>query len=351
MRKITIFNTWCSSNNTGDEIIMSAYVPIIKEVFKDDLFVELPTHTGLGDAGHKTFEGSNYGIVCGTNLLSTKMKATASRNQWKIGLIDAINLGNVVLMGVGASKYTTKVSIASKFILKRILSKDKIHSVRDEYTKNKLNEIGIKNVLNTSCATMWSLTSEHCKGIPRTKGKSVVTTLTDYNRDLEKDKRMFEILQANYEKVYFWPQSFKDIDYFNRLNIEKVITIAPNLFSFDKILKEESSIDFVGTRLHGGIRAMQNLRRTIIIGIDNRALEKKSFGIKVVERSEIDSLGEIINEEFYTALNLPWEDIAKWKEQFKEKSTETAYKPMFSFYDKRRTIKIMRKILGNFKAL
>ena len=84
------------------------------------------------------------------------------------------------------------------FLLKILLSKTYLHSVRDEYTKDMLERIGIKNVINTGCPTMWSLTEEHCKQIPIKKSNSVVFTITDYNK---KPFCRFIFLSMNFETL------------------------------------------------------------------------------------------------------------------------------------------------------
>ena len=78
------------------------------------------------------------------------------------------------------------------------------------------------------------------------------------------------------------------------------------------------NLDFIGTRLHAGIRALQKFRRTIILGIDNRATEKsKDFNLKVLQRDDIDKLNGIINNDFRTEININETNIKKWKDQFK----------------------------------
>ena len=49
--------------------------------------------------------------------------------------------------------------------------------------------------------------------------------------------------------------------------------MSPTLEAFDNLLESEIDLDYIGTRLHAGIRAIQKKRRSIIIGVDNRALE------------------------------------------------------------------------------
>ena len=40
-----------------------------------------------------------------------------------------------------------------------------IHSVRDSFSEQMLNSMGITNVINTGCPTMWGITKELCQDI------------------------------------------------------------------------------------------------------------------------------------------------------------------------------------------
>lgn len=154
--------------------------------------------------------------------------------------------------------------------------------------------------------------------IPKTKAKKVILTLTDYNRDYKKDKELFEILEKNYEAIYFWPQGSEDLEYINELlNIQKNYKIiSPNLETYEDFL-QSNECDFIGTRLHGGIKALQNKKRTIIIGIDNRAIEMSEIGLPVIKRENIEKdLENMINSNLEIDINLPIESIENWKAQF-----------------------------------
>ena len=95
------------------------------------------------------------------------------------------------------------------------------------------------------------------------------------------------------------------------------IQIIPhNLKSYDSLL-ENDEVDFIGTRLHAGIRAIQFKQRSIIIGIDNRALEMgKDFNIPVLKRLELDELHKLIQADLEVDISIPLENINKWKSQF-----------------------------------
>ena len=323
-KKIIMFNTAIGSFNIGDYIIMESCNRVLKKIFSNYFFIDIPTHTYFNIKDRYLLNKNKFMFVCGTNLLRS-FHVCSEMNQWKVGGIFLLyillkKINNVVLVGVGWSgyKYTTK-SFFKNYLLRKLLNNGHIHSVRDEFTKQKLNEIGIYNVINTGCLTTWELTKEHCKDIPKIKSEKVVVTLTDYDRDIEKDKQMFSILEKNYKKLYFWPQGSNDLEYIDNLlkNTINYEVIAPNLEAYEEFL-ELNECDFVGTRLHGGIKALQHKRRTIIIGIDNRAIEMREIGLPVIKRENIKTdLEKKINSELEIKINLPIENIENWKAQFK----------------------------------
>ena len=156
-----------------------------------------------------------------------------------------------------------------------------------------------------------------CRQIPKNKNEKVIFTLTDYRRDYEKDKQFIETLKKNYKEIYFWPQGIDDYEYLKELEKSNIIQIIPpTLCEFDKIL--EKKIDYIGTRLHGGIRALKHRCRTIILAVDNRAIEiNKNYNIPILKREEIDKLEEKLNNELITDIKTPIINIEKWKSQFK----------------------------------
>ena len=111
---------------------------------------------------------------------------------------------------------------------------------------------------------------------------------------------MLDILKKNYKKRYFYVQTIWDLDYLHTLkNIKDVIIIDSSIQSYKEAL-ENFNVDYVGTRLHGGIFAMQNKVRSIIITIDNRTRNiNKINNLNVVER-KINELEKIINSEIKT---------------------------------------------------
>jgi len=312
--QVTLFDTSIATNNVGDEIIMDAVNREIYNVFAANRICRVASHDKIGISGLSLIRHSDFGIVGGSNILSSKMN---KYKQWKLDLFDVYFIPkNVLLLGVGWRQYQQQTNFYTKTILRKILTTDALHSVRDKYTQQKLADIGIHNVINTGCPTMWTLTKAHCATIPQKKSDKVIFTLTDYDCDEKADKHLVEILLRNYKEVYFWPQGRLDASYLERLTDAKIQIVNPNLKSYDFFL-ENNDCDYIGTRLHGGIRALQKGRRTVIIGIDNRAIEKqKDFNLPVVLRSEIDTIENVINSDLLLDIAIPLEDINRWKNQF-----------------------------------
>jgi polysaccharide pyruvyl transferase WcaK-like protein len=316
IKKIFLHDTSILTNNLGDQIIMDAVRKELKNTIENSFFINAPTHDYLGKEAYLELQELPYSIVGGTNLLSANMD---KYNQWKININTIGKVKNAILMGVGWWQYQEKINRYTKFLLKSVLSDSYLHSVRDSYTKEKLNSIGINNVINTGCMTLWQLDESHCANIPQAKSDEVVMTFTDYKPSLKYDTLLFDAAKKNYKKIYVWIQGEGDYRYLKDLLGDSVEFIEPSLEAYDKLLSDTSKkLDYVGTRLHAGVRAMQHKRRTIIVSVDNRATEMgKDFNLPVIERLQIGKeLDSKINSDFAINIQLPNDNIKQWKAQF-----------------------------------
>ena len=320
MNKISLLDTSICDSNLGNQIIMDSINKIINDLFYDDFIFRLQYLENFGITSLKYMKESEHTFFCGTNSLSSKMNRYS---QMGFRIKDLFYVNNLVLFGVGWWQYQENPNLYTKFLLKHLLHRNIIHSARDDYTVKMLSSIGIKNVINTSCPTTWNLTKDFCSSIPVEKSANVILTFTDYMTDYKKDLSLIQILLKNYKKVFIWLQGANDFLYIEKLkksirkDYSKIILIPPKLNAFDKIL-QNNDIDYIGTRLHAGIRALQNKRRTIIIAIDNRAKEiHKDININIVNREDIDNLEELINGNIQTEIDIPEENIKKFIGQFK----------------------------------
>jgi polysaccharide pyruvyl transferase WcaK-like protein len=314
MEKLLVFDTSVLTKNLGDIIICDAVYEHLRCIFDNAHFINTTTHDYLGRESYKLARKCSESFVAGSNLLSSNMN---KYNQWKINLFDVLFIKNVTLVGVGWWQYQDKPNLYTKFLLNGILSKNNLHSVRDDYSVNQLKSIGITNVINTGCPTTWNFTEQHCNKIKKTKSNRVVFTLTDYNKNYKSDVFLINKLLDNYDEIYFWPQGVGDLCYLNSLiNTSIIKVIKPSVSDFNNVLML-NNIDYIGTRLHAGIRSLQYGNRTLILAVDNRALEmSRDINLPVTLRNEYVSIEDFILGDFYTQIVIKSEEIYKWKKQF-----------------------------------
>ncbi|MBK5145711.1 polysaccharide pyruvyl transferase family protein [Budviciaceae bacterium BWR-B9] len=303
--------------NVGDFIIMDSAIKRLESTFPLSQKIHFPTHERITRVGFKRQKEISLNFLCGTNCLNSSMLI---HRQWNIGLINSLLMKKVITLGVGWGNYQQHPDTYTSLLLRRMLSANHLHSVRDSYTESQLKKAGVKNVINTSCPTMWDLTEQHCAQIPTSKAENVVFTLTDYRQDYDKDLTLIQALKESYQDVYFWVQGSQDYEYFKTFgrHLDGIKVIPANLSDFDKILLSSLSLDYIGTRLHAGIRALQKMRRSIIISVDNRAEEKrKDFNLTVIPRNlTVSEYVDIFNQHVELQLTIPFSAINEWKAQF-----------------------------------
>lgn len=321
MKKIVLLEPSVSSLNLGDQVILDSIKREMDYLLQDAYVVEQSTQSPvmhfyqIFNERFRVPADADYKFVCGSNLFWDNMLHPYP--QWNINHLTCTNSRNAIMIGVGSCSTLPRVNGYTRSLYRRVLSPDYYHSVRDEATKARLESLGLK-AINTGCPTIWSLSREHCRKIPRKKASKVIFTINEYHKIPDVDKALVEILSRHYEEVLFWPQGYTDLDYLKTLNIQVPVTILkPNLEAVRAALRQEP-MDYVGTRLHGGIFAMQNYARSLILTVDNRARDmRESFTIPVVERTNLGKLEEMILSEWDTSINVHEDSIRFWKEQFR----------------------------------
>lgn len=325
MEKIVIFDPALGTRNIGDEIISDSINREMKYLFKNNFCIRYSTHTPLihtyqlpiikKHMMYTTIAGAKYKFIGGSNILRYSLKGVYPG--WNINLLDNIFYRGSITIGCGRNINQNKIDRYTSKIYKSILNKDYIHSARDEKTKEFLNELGFK-AINTGCATIWKLTPEHCESIPKYKSENVVFTLTDYNKDRINDQMLIDILKENYKNIFFWPQGSGDYDYFKEMHNTDCIKIVPPLLEEYQSFLSKVGPDYVGTRLHGGIFALQQKCRSIILSIDERARDmNEAYNLGCIERNEINNkLEKNINTKRDSNIKIDTDSINKWKEQF-----------------------------------
>ena len=311
--KIGILDPTIISANMGDFIIYQAVSEYLENLYPWSFFMNYPTATHTSFYAKQSMGGADILFVAGTNLLSSNLD---KRDLFKLDPGHKLFLkNNVVLFGVGWWQYQDKPNNYTANFYKKIFRQDCLHSVRDSYTLDQLKSIGINNVVNTACPSMWNLNSELCESIPVKKTKDVITTLTFYHKNPELDRKLIEILVDSYHNVYLWVQGINDIDYLASIykDYTKIKLVGPSLKAYDQILLNED-IEYLGTRLHAGIRAIQKGKRAQIVAVDNRAIEiSKDTNLNVIKRENIENITNFIEKEYKTEIHLPISHINEWK--------------------------------------
>lgn len=324
MKNYVLFDVAEGTQNLGDYIIMKCIMEEMEYLFSDKYITHYSTHTPIARL-YQNFRRNMQSRACGNANKKFLCGASTIKNSlfricpdWNINVFNIKYYKDCITIGVGMDMNSSYFDPYTKYIYKRILNKNFIHSVRDERTKQFFDRLGLK-AINTGCPTIWGLTSDLCKQIPKEKTENVVFTLTFYDKDNVKDQKLIDILKNNYKKIYFWVQGSEDYEYFLSLkNTDGIEVISPSLDAYEKVLNQDD-VEFVGTRLHAGIFALKHKKRSIIISIDNRAEDMaKTYHLHTIKRTEIEKLDDKINSSFSTNIKINIDGIKKWKKQFLE---------------------------------
>ena len=316
MHIIQLFDPAIGSQNLGDEIISLNTNEVLENI--KSVTVQRPSLPTQHKPSNKEYETSikaDIRIVGGSNLLNLDI---LKYRQMKLHPKQLITRSDLILMGVGSWKYQEKINTVTSYYWKRLLNNDFLHSVRDSYTEQKLHEMGFKNVLNTSCQTLWRF-KENPTIIHGERSDTVVFTLTDYNRDYSEDKDLVQLLLRSYENILFWPQGPYDLSYLSKLvelETANITVLERTLGAFNAAL--QGQVDYIGTRLHAGIHALKHDVRCLIIGIDNRAIEiSNDVNLLMAKRGEVEVIETFLkNKRVEYELQLPLRAINSWMDQF-----------------------------------
>ena len=312
--KYSVLDPSIASYNIGNSIIRDAIESQLLELFPDDFIIRLPM-ANIKTNARKYVASSKLTFVGGTNALNCDIRRY---HQLDLSFHNIMILRRLVLMGVGWWQYENRnISAYTKWAYNRILSRDYIHSVRDSYTQERLREIGIDSI-NTGCPTLWNINDKLVKCInSKSKSDEAIVTLTDYNRNPTRDKLLLDKCSKCYAKIHLFIQGTGDVQYFSTLgHWDNIFLVAPKLEYLNNLL-DSKNVDYIGTRLHAGIRSLQKGARSYIIAIDNRSMEmNKDFGVPVVLEDNINDIDSIVSQPYNLCLNIPYANIAKWKSQF-----------------------------------
>ncbi|MGH6979968.1 MAG: polysaccharide pyruvyl transferase family protein [Stellaceae bacterium] len=311
--RVNVFDTAIASDNLGDEIIMEAVWEVLNRIFPSATYQRIASHRHATIPQMVAGRTADVSLVGGTNILKSHM---LFRGNWRISPLDYLAWRNVVLLGVGWQHYGGgEADAPTRLFFRTVLSRSRLQSVRDMHTYALLRP-HVPTAIYTGCPTMWRLTPEHCAQLPVRKAQNVIFAVTYYQPAPAADRALFQLLKRHYDKIFFWPQQAADVGYMRDLGVEGFIPLPRDVAQFDRILREED-VEFVGARLHGGIRALQRGRRALVVPVDNRATEiSKVTHLPIGLRTELGAIERWIAEPEPTRIVLPWDSIERWQNQF-----------------------------------
>jgi polysaccharide pyruvyl transferase WcaK-like protein len=303
------------SSNLGDLIIGAAVERELCHLFPHANVLRLSTQAPLKWNHLLKMLTCPVRIVGGTNLLSSFMDRY---KQWQIDLPEARLINKAILLGVGWWQYQKAPNEFTRVRLKAALSDRALHSVRDNYTLEKLATLGINNAINTGCPTMWPLGDMPASSIPRSKATTCLTMLTDYLPNPEADTALLDLLTSQYETVVFWPQGRRDLEDLAKLAPRNVIPLEHSMEALSRFISDTPSFDYVGTRLHGGVHCLLHKRRSLIIEIDNRAHEiAMETNLPSAARGNLQAVQQWIEGEAETSIRINKDAVDRWRAQFR----------------------------------
>jgi hypothetical protein len=310
------------STNLGDVVIYRAILSQLNRFFPGEEICRISSHEPLEEEHYEQIEKSRLMFLGGSNLLSSDL---LTYNQWNFAKdpsnYERPRFKDAILFGIGWWQYQDAPTSFTADFYRRILHPEQLHSVRDGYTAARLKDIGFSNVVNTGCPSMWGLDGIVADRTVRWT-EDCVLMLTDYYTHPAEDERILSLALEHFKNIFFFPQGTGDIAYLNTLpsfqaHSRRFEMLDHSLEALEQFLDQER-VTYFGTRLHGGITALKHGAPSLILGVDNRSLEKaRDFNLPVIPRRDPESIEKWLRGELrFPKISVPHEDIARWCEQF-----------------------------------
>ena len=323
-----------ASDNLGDVVIFRAIARCLELLFPGEEICRISSHEPLEESHYAQIEASRMLFLGGSNLLSSDVLAY---NQWNFTTerrdYESPRFQNAVLLGIGWWQYQHSPTPFTADFYRRVLSGSALHSVRDSYTAARLNDAAIPNAVCTGCPSMWSL-----DGVVSDRAASwtedCLAMITDYYQNPADDDQFLRLALEHFSGTLFvFPQGVGDVDYLRSLpvyrNKQRRFHVLDHSLEKLETFLDERRVTYVGTRLHGGIVAMNNGVPSLILAVDNRAAEMaRDFRLPVVKRGDKAAIKAWLRgTHSFPAISVPRSDVLRWCGQF---AADADLGPMFS---------------------
>lgn len=314
------------SRNLGDLIIHQAVSRELTAIFGEGAFARISSHRPFSAQQYEAANRCAFRFVGGTNLLSSKKtKFTWYREEHRFNWLFP-KLRPVSLLGVGwGVGYPIWHDWHPKWFYRRNLDSRHLHSVRDSFSEGMLRDIGIRNVVNTSCPTLWTLAGFSSN--PVTVPSDCVFTITDYRRVPERDNALLEALHRLFPgRLHFFPQGANDTEYLESLPAfarcrDRIQFLAREVTALGQFFDARADdVLYVGTRLHGGVFAMQHGVKALILSVDHRATEiAKDTALPILDSDFVQGIERWLDGSLvFDPIRLPMENIQRWRDHWRD---------------------------------
>lgn len=312
------------SDNLGDVVIFRAIHRSLESLFPGEPICRISSHVPLQESHYEKLQAARITFLGGSNLLSSDV---LSYNQWNFTTnradYDSPRFSQAVLFGIGWWQYQDPATQFTAKYYRRILSTDRMHSVRDSYTARRLGEAGISNVVTTGCPSFWDLDGVTADCSVRWSEDALVM-LTDYYKNPPHDEQLLRMALDHFRgTIFFFPQGTGDVEYLGTLpafarNFRRFHILEHSLDQLEDLLHRQP-VTYFGTRLHGGIVALNHRVPALILGVDNRATEMaRDFHLPVIPRDDYKSMRKWLEGGHkFPQISVPQRVIDQWRSQFR----------------------------------
>lgn len=307
--EIAVLDPSLATDNLGDEVIYQAVEAEIFRLFPGCFPHRIATHERMSLRSYKYLRRAERVFVAGSNLLPP------DGGQWRLRKRDLLACRSAIIAGAGWQHDSTVFTRHRDKLLRAFVDSAALHSVRDEAARRNMQALGLR-VANTSCPTLWQLTPEACAAIPVKKAPDAVVTVTAYRQKPEADRAFLDAVTKRYRKVWFYSQMADDAPHIEKLGFGHLARVPCSTAAFTHILKNED-VDYIGSRLHGGIRALQCGKRSLVLQVDNRARDiALHVNLPSLPVEDSSGIAAWIETPAPTDIRLPQADIDAWRAQF-----------------------------------
>jgi hypothetical protein len=310
MMRLAVFDRSLATDNLGDEVIYQSVEAVLLDLFPVAFIHRIASHEALSDRSHKVLRAADMTFVAGSNLLPP------DGERWRFTRGDCMFIDKLVITGAGWQNDATQLSRENTPIMRRAFHRTALHAVRDQPAADNLAKLGL-SVLNASCPTLWALDAAATARIPASRAPEAVVTVTAYRNRPAEDAAFLRRVTESYRKVWFYPPMQSFISHRERIGFGDLPRIRATTAEYTRFFAE-NDIDYIGSRLHGGIRALQTGKRSLILQADNRARDIAAHtGLPSVRLDDLAGIRAWIEAPAPTVLRLPETAIAAWKTQFR----------------------------------